>query len=432
MASESFRQRLGFLDVACPRSFWIVAETPEQVSAATGVIAGLRRDYPRVRLAFASQRAGTRAWLAERYPDDVVVPLPFDLGPAVRTHMDRLKPRMMILLSTLDGVGPRLLGRLRWWRIPVVWLAMGDSGSAVPAGAAVQSVDRFFVPNHAAREALARLGVPPSKAVLPAGTTAVLQELSSLIRQDLKIKRSEDRPIRNALEALLLRALSGPLGRRLLSPWAERLDDLDAVAAALGRPKSIMCLGNGPSSEDPALQAMPYDCLFRVNDMWLDRGILANPHMVFTGDKRACRRLPNAAFAFQTARAEGRLVRAHIMAGRIRRLRYTVMERLGILFDGTDWGAKPTNGMAMIALAVALKPRRIVIGGMDLFAHPAGSYPGDSATANAYTPLHEKDVELRIIKHYLGQFDGEVEVVGDVLRRHLGSEDAADAAAGAG
>ncbi len=429
MVSDSFRQRLGLLDVTCPRSFWIVAETPEHVSAAAGVIAGLQRDYPRVQLAFASQKAATRAWLAERYPGAVVVPLPFDIGPSVRMHMDRLRPRMMILLNTSAGIGPRLLGRLRWWRIPVVWLAMADKGSVVPASAAVQSIDRFFVPNHAAREALARLGATASKVVLPAGATAVLQELSTLIRQDLKIKRSEGRPIRNAVEALLLRALSVPFGRKLLSPWAARLDDLDAVAAALGRPQSIMCLGNGPSSEDPALQAMAHDCLFRVNDMWLDRGVLADAGMVFTGDKGALRRLPGAVFAFQTARAEGRLMRAHIMSGRIHRLRYTVMERLGILFDGTDWGAKPTNGMAMIALAVALKPRRIIIGGMDLFAHPAGSYPGDSATANAYTPLHEMDVELRIIKHYLGQFEGEVEVVGDVLRRHLGLEKRPDAAA---
>jgi len=432
MASESFRQRLGLLDVACPRSFWIVADTPEQVQAADAMIAGLRRDYPRVRLAFASQHETTRTWLAGRFPDDVVVPLPFDIGPAVRAHMDRLKPRMMILLEGADGVGMRLLKQLRWWRIPVVWLGMADRSLASVNAAALDLIERFFVSDHAVREALARLGVPPSKVVVPAGTAAVMQELGHLVRQDLKIKRSEGRRIRSAIEGLLLGALARPLGRRLLSPWAQRLDDLDTVAAALGHPRSIMCLGNGPSSEDPALRAMGHDCIFRVNDMWLDRGILTDAAMVFTGDKRAVRRLPNAIFAFQTARAEGRLMRAHILSGRLRRVRYTVMERLRILFDGTDWGAKPTNGMAMIALAVALKPQRIIIGGIDLFAHPAGSYPGHSATANAYTPLHEKDVELQIIKHYLGQYNGEVVVVGDVLRGHLGLEAKPEAAAGAG
>jgi len=432
MAFDLFRQRLGHLDAACPRSFWIVAETPEQVQAVDGVIAGLRREYPRVRLAFASNRETTRAWLTDRFPDDVVVPLPFDVGPAVCAHMDRLKPRMMILLDGADGVGKRLLKRLGWWQIPVVWLAGANREMTSLDDFALDQIARFFVPDHAAREFPARQGVPPSKVVVPAGSAAVLQELAALIRQDLKIKRSEGRRIRSAIEGLLLGALSRPLGRRLLSPWAERLDDLDTVAAALGHPRSIMCLGNGPSSEDPALRAMGHDCIFRVNDMWLDRGILTDAAMVFTGDKRAVRRLPNASFAFQTARAEGRLMRAHILSGRVRRVRYTVMERLGILFDGTDWGAKPTNGMAMIALAVALKPQRIIIGGIDLFAHPAGSYPGHSATANAYTPLHEKDVELRIIKHYLGQYDGEVVVVGDVLRRHLGLDAEPDAAAGAG
>ncbi len=430
MAIDLVLQRLGRLDVACPRAFWIIAATPAQVTAADTLIAALRRDYPRVRLAFASPRAETRAWLAERFPDDVVVPLPYDLGPAVKRHMDRLKPRMMVLLGTMEGVGTRLLKRLAWWQIPVVWIGTEDRSAGAIGQALAPFVNRFFVAGHADRESLARSGVSTSKVVEPAGTTAMLQELAALVRQDLKIKRSEGRPVRSAIETVLVGALDAPVGRRLLAPWAERLEGLEALAQALGHPQAIMCLGNGPSSEDPALQAIGYDCLFRVNDMWLERGILADPDMVFTGDKRALGRVPGAIFAFQTAQAEGRLLRAHVMSGRIRRLRYMVMERLGILFDGTDWGAKPTNGMAMLALAVALEPRRIVIGGMDLFAHPEGSYPGDAATANAYTPIHEKDVELKIIKHYLSQFDGEVVVVGEVLRRHLGLDSAPNAAAG--
>lgn len=432
MDLETTLQRLGRLDLACPRSFWICADSPEEVGAADSLIDGLRRDYPRVRLVFASADHKTREWLARRYPDDAVAPLPYDLGIAVRAHMERLKPRLLLILGTGEGIGRRLLRRLDWWQIPVVWIQPGGVAGGSLDRRLVPFVQRFFVSEHAEREALARMGISSGQVTMPAGATAILQDLSVLIRQDLKIKRSEGRPLRSALEALLLRTLARPAGRRLLAPWAERIDDLDTLAAALGRPGVIMCLGNGPSSEDPALREMAHDCLFRVNHMWLDRGILSDADMVFTGDKKALRRIPGAVFGFQTARAEGRLLRAHLLSGRVRTLRYVVMERLGILFDGTDWGARPTNGMAMIALAVALKPRRIILGGMDLFAHPAGGYPGEVDTANAYTPLHDKDVELRIIKHYLGRYDGDVVIVGDVLRQSLGLDKGPEPSLGLG
>ena len=59
--------------------------------------------------------------------------------------------------------------------------------------------------------------------------------------------------------------------------------DLEDLRARLDSPTSILCLGNGPSSEGPQI---PKDCdsLFRVNWIWHDRKFLANPNLVFTGD----------------------------------------------------------------------------------------------------------------------------------------------------
>src|SRR5262245_43792382 len=52
----------------------------------------------------------------------------------------------------------------------------------------------------------------------------------------------------------------------------------------LGQPKSILCLGNGPSSEDAGIDRAGYDCLFRVNWIWQGHTRHSNPDVVFTAD----------------------------------------------------------------------------------------------------------------------------------------------------
>ena len=48
------------------------------------------------------------------------------------------------------------------------------------------------------------------------------------------------------------------------------LTDWAALNDRLGRPTTILCLGNGPSSEDPRIPP-EHDCLFRVNWVWRKR-----------------------------------------------------------------------------------------------------------------------------------------------------------------
>ena len=55
-------------------------------------------------------------------------------------------------------------------------------------------------------------------------------------------------------------------------------------ARRLGEPKSILCLGNGPSSEDAGVERAGFDCLFRVNWIWQRRTRHSNPDVVFTAD----------------------------------------------------------------------------------------------------------------------------------------------------
>ena len=63
-----------------------------------------------------------------------------------------------------------------------------------------------------------------------------------------------------------------------------RLASLADLKARLGNPCTIICLGNGPSSEDPKLADFGDATLFRVNWNWRGRGWLTTPDVVFTAD----------------------------------------------------------------------------------------------------------------------------------------------------
>jgi hypothetical protein len=242
---------------------------------------------------------------------------------------------------------------------------------------------------------------------------------AQLLAQDLKLKRSRQRPFRRLVERSVLKLLSGSWTRPLLAAKARRLDDLEQLRAELGNPKTILCLGNGPTSEDPAVTDVAHDCLFRVNDLWLKRGLLNRPDMVFTGSKQTLARVKGAIFGLLSIRSEARLMVAPLLLPTTWGFRYATTERLGLFIAEPAWaGLRPTNGAVMLATAVALQPQRLVIAGIDLFSHPAGSYPGDTTTPNAYSPGHNAESELKILLEALSRYQGELVIISDALRRH--------------
>jgi hypothetical protein len=211
-------------------------------------------------------------------------------------------------------------------------------------------------------------------------------------------------------------------GQKLLSLRARRLTDLDALRHRLGHPQTILCLGNGPSSEDPELAKLAYDCLFRVNWRWLERGYLTRPAVVFTGDRRSLRRCPPCLFFFQTIAEETSILLNTFWRPAVRQFEYLTAERLPLSLNQWRWAARPTNGAVMVACAVALQPRRLIIAGIDLFQHPAGCYPGETSSPNRYAAVHERTVELDILRRVLSEYRGELMLRGPVLARALGEE----------
>jgi 3-deoxy-D-manno-octulosonic-acid transferase len=250
--------------------------------------------------------------------------------------------------------------------------------------------------------------------------------LSRTAATRLQASRERERPeetrtdiapsAKRAVRSLVHTLASTSAAQLLLRTRSRRIETLAALREHLGQPDTILCLGNGPSSEAPCLAHLPHDCLFRVNWRWVERDRFRQPDVIFTGDRESLRHCPACLFGFRTI-AEETSVLWHTFADRRGRANYFTVERLP-LWVNRDWPARPTNGAAMIAVAAALAPRRLVIAGIDLFEHPAGRYPGQPAD-NRYAPMHDRDVELAILREALARFAGEVRIISPTLAEAL-------------
>ncbi|MGE3805389.1 MAG: 3-deoxy-D-manno-octulosonic acid transferase, partial [Gemmataceae bacterium] len=231
-------------------------------------------------------------------------------------------------------------------------------------------------------------------------------------------------PVRqpSVVKRCLKAAAATRLGQWLLTAQGRRFTSWPDIRARLGKPQSLLCLGNGPSSEDPRIGNWKFDRLFRVNARWRGRGFLAAPDVVFTGDYRALYECSDCLFGFRTVGEETlMLLRQRFRPWR--RMEYFTYERLGRELDEDRWGARPSNGVVMVAAAVALQPERLIIAGIDLFQHPAGCYPGNTDIPNRYHPAHDRAVEVAILRQLLASYDGELIVIGAPLSRALEHSD---------
>jgi hypothetical protein len=161
---------------------------------------------------------------------------------------------------------------------------------------------------------------------------------------------------------------------------------------------------------------LPHDALFRVNHRWRERGFLAEPQVVFTGSKDSVSSLSKVIFGFLSVESEGRMLNFWLFLPSLRRLRYLTVERFDLFLRQGQWREmRPTNGASMLTTAVALQPRRLVVSGFDLFSHPEGSYPGDTATPNAYSPGHDPNRELDALLLALSLYRGELVILSSAL-----------------
>jgi hypothetical protein len=326
----ALKHALGWLDRAPERSLWFVAETADDTAIAERLASEIGDQHGRLAFYLTGYLSG----------GDAAAPLtraprPLPLKPALKLALSQLRCRAVILPAKPSKFTLALSAAAASMRIPTVISPR-------------QKLD--FIIFHS--------------------------QLPSLLRANPRNAR--------------LNPLSERIARRLNPP----LVSIGDLRAALGNPKTILCLGSGPSSndDDALVAADAANAIFRVKHRWLKEGRIHRADAVFSGTPETARHVPGAILLSQDATTAHRVAWSALLRGR--RIRYGIVEALAPGFQTLNSsGARMTNGAAMLAQAVALKPERLIIAGIDLYSHPDGAYPDAPDTANAYAPAHDRALE---------------------------------------
>jgi hypothetical protein len=408
---------LGWVPLPPNRTVVLCVADLDACPYATHVVARWRTDQPRTSFFLIAGDEKARSWLST-HCDEPVINFPINSAPTSLLFVLMTRVRVIMSIGDPSWLPARLLGKAYEMGVPLILtrFSLARSGPSQDLVRMGHLVDWWEPLDRVAEEQLKSFGIPADRiAAVPELRTEPSPESWTVLKQ-LSARRP---PVRRRLQQLVMRGLEQPFWRKLIERRAKRLNSIEEFRDALGRPQTILCLGNGPSCEDPVLEQYAYDALFRVNYRWRSRGRFTKADVVFTGQKRTLFSVHPRIFAFQTQRAEAQLITHHIFNPLCRPMRYVTLERLGVL-GGETWDRiRPTNGATMIAAAVAIRPQKLIIGGIDLFENPAGAYPGDTATPNAYVAVHDPGTELRYILETLAGFRGEVIIIGEILKRKV-------------
>lgn len=245
----------------------------------------------------------------------------------------------------------------------------------------------------------------------------LINKIIHLAGQERKWDERNNRLIGRFLAEQIHQKVQRKNGRVGLGGNITRIDDIETLQRRLGKPETIMCLGNGPSSEDTRLNEMRPDALFRANHVWMKRNRFNRPDMVFTGMQASMKKIRNAVICVLGDTTEKVLLMVRARNYLFGKLEYCVAGGSSKLVElNRHESFRPTSGAVMLCVAVALKPQKLIVAGMDMFRHPDGAYPGDQTTSNAYTATHDHDHELAFILTQLNRFQGELVIVSEVLQ----------------
>jgi hypothetical protein len=385
------------------------------LEALESLLSSLRLD--RLSLLFVPATDKVKKSLIERFGETAVADSPWNNRLSSLLFLLTSRARLLVGINGVQALPHSFVKQAYLLGIGIAVIATDMTESRGLGADMASFVDLWFSHDARIADALRSRGISQDRIVCQP-MSGLLSLPHSSMSQRLNFLMARRPPARSSLQEMIMGGFDHPIWRRILGARARRIDTLDELRAALGHPQAILCLGNGPSSEDSAIAREAYDCLFRVNHRWLERGVYCDPQMAFTGQKRTLFTLHNKPiFAFQTRRAEAHLVTHQIFNPLCCRMRFVTLERIGVLRD-LDWdGVRPTNGATMLAVAVALKPKRLIIAGIDLFEDPAGPYPGDDKTPNEYVVVHERNMEIEFILETLQNYRGELVIIGKVLAK---------------
>jgi hypothetical protein len=398
-------ERTGVLLQRARTSVWVHGETPAQFDTALRLLQEMMRERPHVRLVLTSAVPATVAYLRRSFPDDLGTAAPWNASGALRRFFAKVSPRLVVLLDGGRSLGARTIEAIGARGVPLVAVGIGGDRDTAPhtraalraAGVRGRHVRLDDRSPDAARRAVDQLrDLLPDSPPLPR------------VRQAWRVPSFRDRVGQSRLWARMSPLMS-----------SRRHDDWHALRARLGAPRSVLVLGNGPSSEDPRLARVAHDCLIRVNWRWLERGLLTRPEMVFVGDPATMSRVDGCIFGFWNVSLERGMLLRRLATRGPRPVEFVTMERVSPVIRDQPWPARPTNGALAVLTAAALQPERLTIAGIDLFRHPDGRYPGELLARNDYSHVHAMETDLAIIQLALQAFRGELVVLSDILRREL-------------
>jgi len=418
-------RRSGLFISRVEKSICFCGQSTADFEGAMGLMNDVRRELKPNKLLLCSPDPVTCNWLRTHFPGSRVVPPPWHFRWLVRRYFKCLDPVIFFCIQLDQYLPLGMLERARRLGIPVIGVGANLNGPARFMRQAIPLFDRFFVRSHEEADKIESLCGPetvvsrqPADHPDSAESRAVILEgikhfFTQVPRRELHSHYKRRR---------FLHFSQGRLGTFIASKRSgRRIGSWNNLRDRLGCPESIFCLGNGPSSEDPAVLEVRFDCLMRVNHRWMSRGILTNPDMVFAGSLSTTLSVPPCVFGFRTIRKEQEILLRHFLLGlRFRQIEYFTLERVASgAYSHTRWSLNPTNGAIMIATAARLRPSRIVIAGMDLFADPRGRYPGETNAENEYFSSHARDVDVAVIDEALSGFEGSIEILSPGLELAL-------------
>lgn len=407
---DALAARFGLLAKNRERTLWVIGGRREVFDQIAPTIAAVAIRHARLTILLSSGDDSLLPWLESTFPHCSVCPLPLATATTTRLFLLRSNIRVAAFLDGWVAERPHLLPGLARLGISIIGLTPNDTSDFIAEPTFMEAC-----------EVIVRVGatsppVPDHPKVVTEDVVRAVERIAALMARDLKAVRAETTGTPRLAKAVLGITRS-PHPNPLVAWRLRRYRTTGELAEALGHPETILCLGNGPSSEDPSLKTMKHDALFRVNHMWLERGFLTNPDAVFTGGSPTMRKVGSAIFGVNTEDAEARLVSTRMFTPAKPATRFFRIADIAPDIAAFDWGhLRPSNGACMIAAAVALQPRRLIIAGIDLFQHPAGSYPGDQSVPNAYSPGHSRETETAFLLNQFAAYKGELILVGEILR----------------
>lgn len=402
--------RLGLPPKTSARTLWVIGERREAFDSVAALLARVSDEQPRLRTVVSASTPELRSWLAKRFPAYPVYALPLGNRWLAEAYVRRSNIRAAIMLEDACLPGESLMRALQRRAICLLALAARDDAPLTAALIANAC-------EHQLRIDAAEKGSPVAgsgnggQAVVSLSQAAAM--LGEILGRDLKERRAARGARLSPSRYAVKNCERWPFSLRL-----RRFHDAAALNARLHAPATILCLGNGPSSEQAEVLGERYDALFRVNHKWLERGFLCDPDVVFTGSRPAMTSLKRVIFGLQNEHQARRLAALAVLDPRRGRTGFFTVDDINPGARDFAWGTlRPTNGATMIAAAVALQPQRLVVAGIDLFQHPDGSYPGDKATPNAFSPAHARAAEIAFLLAMFERFRGELVIHGEVLAR---------------